>query len=41
MVKRKGRQNMEKYDLEKYEYLNAVGVISEILYYALNVEDED
>jgi hypothetical protein len=32
---------MERYDLEKYEYLNAVGVISEILYYAMNVDDED
>jgi hypothetical protein len=32
---------MEIYDLEQYEYLNSVGVISEILYYALNVEDEE
>jgi hypothetical protein len=27
--------------MEKYEYVNAMGVISEILYYALSDEDED
>lgn len=32
---------MEKCELEKYEYLNTVGVISEILYYGLYVEDEE
>jgi hypothetical protein len=32
---------LENCILEKYEYLNAVGVISEIFYYALHVEDEE
>jgi hypothetical protein len=32
---------MEMYDLEKYEYVNSVGVISEMLYYALYDEYEE
>jgi hypothetical protein len=37
MRKRKGIQIMEK-----YEYVNAVGVISEILYFALyGIEEDD
>jgi hypothetical protein len=40
-VRKKRRQNMEKYNIEQYEYLNANGVISEILYNALYDEDED
>jgi hypothetical protein len=32
---------MEMNVLEKYEYVNSVGVISEILYYALYDEYED